>query len=188
MTTGVAISVLAAAGGGGGSQNFLIPNATIFAELVIFLIVFGLLWRYVLPPVRRSMDGRQEMVRRQVEESQQAAERLAAADARYREALAEARAEAAQIRDEARAEAQRTRDELRSQAEQEVAEIRRRGEEQLAGQRERAVGDLRPQIGELAVTLAQRVAGDSLEDEGRRRETVDRFVDELDSAPARESA
>lgn len=180
--------VLAQEGGGGGSQNFLIPNATLFAELVIFLLVLGLIWRYVVPPVKRSINERHAMVRRQIEEAQQASERLEAADAKYRDALAEARTEAARIREDARADAQRIREELRGQADEEVARIRQRGEEQLASQRDRAVRELRPEIGTLAATLAERIVGDSLEDETRRRETLDRFVDELEGKSARETA
>jgi F-type H+-transporting ATPase subunit b len=43
------------------------------------------------------------------------------------------------------------------------------------------VNELRGQIGALAVDLAGRVVGESLADDARRRGTVDRFLDELDS-------
>ncbi len=163
-----------------GEKNiFLIPNTTFFVELVIFLIVFGVVWRYVVPPVKRVMGERQEMVRRQIHESQQASKRLAEAEARYSEALAEARVEAAKIRETARADAQEIKDELRHQAEQEVARIRERGAEQLATQREQVVRELRGELGELAVTLAGRIVGESVADDARRAGTVDRFLDEL---------
>lgn len=174
---------------GGGGNLFLIPNATFFVELVIFLIVLGVLWRYAVPPVKRAMDERREMVRRQIEESQQASKRLSEAEARYSQALAEARVEAAKIRETARADAQEIKDELRQQAEQEVARIRQRGEEQLATQRDAVVRDLRAEIGKLAVTLAGRIVGESVADDARRAGTVDRFLDELDgmASPARSS-
>jgi F-type H+-transporting ATPase subunit b len=152
---------------GGGGNLFLIPNATFFVELVIFLIVLGVIWRYVVPPVKRVMGERQEMVRRQIQESQQASKRLAEAQARYAAALAEARVEAAKIRESARADAQEIKDEMRHQAEQEVERIRERGVEQLATQRT------------LAVTLAGRIVGESVADDARRAGTVDRFLDEL---------
>lgn len=167
-----------------GGDIFLIPNATFFVELVIFLIVLGVLWRYVVPPVKRAMTERQEMVRRQIEESQQARMRLAEAQARYSEALAEARIEAAKIRDTARADAQAIKDEMRRQAEQEVARIRQRGEEQLTTQREQVVRELRGELGELAVTLAGRIVGESVADDARRAGTVDRFLDELQGMSA----
>lgn len=171
---------------GGGGSNFLIPNATFFAELVIFLGVLWVIWRYVVPPVRRAMNQRQEMVRNQVEESQAASERLEAAERKYQEALDEARTEAAKIREGARAEAQRIKEEMRDSAEREVAGIRQRGEEQLATQREQVVRELRSEIGNLAVTLSERMVGESLADDTRRSATVDRFLDELDGMSATE--
>jgi F-type H+-transporting ATPase subunit b len=167
-----------------GGDNFLVPNGTFIVELVIFLIILGVFWKYVVPPLRKAMTERQEMIRRQIEESRKTRERLEAAEAKYREVLSEARTEAAKIRDEARAEAGRIKAELREQAEREVAQIRQRGEEQLATQREQVVRQLRSEIGELAVTLAERIIGESMQDEARRRGTVDRFIDELDSMSA----
>ncbi|MGH3823221.1 MAG: F0F1 ATP synthase subunit B [Pseudonocardiaceae bacterium] len=171
----------------GGGDIFLIPNATFFVELVIFLIVLGVLWRYAVPPVKRAMDERQGMVRRQIEESQQASKRLSEAEARYSQALAEARIEAAKIREAARADAQEIKDEMRQQAEQEVARIRERGEEQLATQREAVVRELRGELGTLAVTLAGRIVGESVADDARRAGTVDRFLDELQEMAGLES-
>ncbi|HEX8759174.1 MAG TPA: F0F1 ATP synthase subunit B [Pseudonocardiaceae bacterium] len=175
---------LAASGGG---NIFLIPNATFFVELVVFLLVLGVVWRYVVPPVKRAMNERQEMIRRQIEESQQARTRLEEAESRYSQALAEARVEAAKIRETARADAQEIKDEMRQQAEQEVARIRQRGEEQLATQREQVVRELRGELGKLAVTLAGRIVGESVADDARRAGTVDRFLDELQGMAATES-
>jgi F-type H+-transporting ATPase subunit b len=170
-----------------GGDLFLLPNATILVELVIFLLILFVIWRYVVPPIRKATQERQEMIRRQVEESRQAKERLEQADAAYREALSEARTEAAKIRDEARAEAGRIKAELREQAEREVALIRQRGEEQLERQREQVKRELSAEIGQLAVTLAERIVGESMQDEANRRGTVDRFIAELEGMPARES-
>jgi len=172
----------------GGNENFLVPNGTFLAELAIFLVILWVFWKYVVPPVKKAMAQRQDMIRRQIEESREARERLEAADAKYREVLAEARTEAAKIRDEARAEAGKIKAELREQAEREVAQIRQRGEEQLATQREQVLRQLRTELGELAVTLAGRIVGESMTDEARRRGTVDRFIDELDGMPARDGA
>ena len=47
------------------------------------------------------------------------------------------------------------------------------------------VTELRREVGGLAVQLASRIVGESLEDEARQRRTVERFLDGLDEgAPA----
>jgi len=164
--------------------NFLVPNATFIAEVVAFLIILYVLYRYIVPPVQKAMRERQELVRSQIEESRQAREQLEKADAEYQRALTEARAEAAKIRDTARADADRLREELRAQAQEEAERIRQRSAEQLATQRQQVVRELRAEIGNLAVTLAGRIVGESVEDEARRRRTVDRFLAELDGMAA----
>lgn len=168
------------------AENFLIPNGTFFVELAIFIVIFWVIWKYVVPPLKRVMNERQDMVRKQIEESERATKRLQEAEDRYRNALNEARTEAAKIREGARADAQRAKEEMRTQAEQEVARIRERGEEQLANQREQVVRQLRSEVGKLAVTLAGRLIGESMADDARRSATVDRFLDELEGMSAGE--
>ncbi|MGH3758169.1 F0F1 ATP synthase subunit B [Actinophytocola sp.] len=149
--------------------NFLLPNATIIVESLIFAIVLFVMWRFVVPPVRKAMADRREMVQRQADESKKADEKFAAAEQRHREALAEARAEAGKIRDTARAEGQKVLDELRGQASAEVTRLRRAGDEQLAAQREQVVRDLEPHVAELSRTLASRIVGENVAAGGRKR-------------------
>lgn len=170
----------AASEGGGGGNNFLLPNATIFVELLLFLIVFGIFARWIVPPLSTAMRERDEMVRKQAEDREESARRLKQAEERYETALAEARAEASRIRDEARAEANKVREEMRQETDREVERIRRRGEEQLAAQRAETVDALRSEIGGLSTELARRIAGGALADDAARRSTVDRFLAELD--------
>src|SRR5256714_15030182 len=112
------------------SNNFLLPNATFFAELFAFVVILFVLYRWVLPPLNKALQERQGMIQKQVEDSEEAARRLRAAEERYQSALAEARTEAAKIRDAARADADRIRGWLREQAGPGAARIHQRGEEQ----------------------------------------------------------
>ncbi|HKC28171.1 MAG TPA: F0F1 ATP synthase subunit B [Jatrophihabitans sp.] len=161
--------------------NFLVPNATFIAELIAFLIILGVLARYVLPYVQKAMRERQEMIRKGVEDADEAARKLAEAERRYQEALTEARTEAAQIRENARAEAQRTVEDLRAQAREEQARIVARGEELLAHQRERIVRELRGEIGMLAVELSEKILEKRLADDAEVAVTVDAFLAGLEA-------
>jgi F-type H+-transporting ATPase subunit b len=162
--------------------NFLVPNATFFAELIAFALILGILGRYVLPPVQKAMRERQAIINKQIEDSEAARRKLAEAQEEYQRALTEARTQAAQIRDNARMDAQRIVDEMVARAQEESARVVARGEELLAKQRQATVRELRAEIGTLAVELASRIVGESLADEARRRATVDRFLAELEQA------
>jgi F-type H+-transporting ATPase subunit b len=151
------------------------------AEFVAFLVMVFLLWRYVVPPLRKIMRSQQDLVRKQVEDARRASERLAEAERRYSEVLAEARTEAAKIRDQARADAQVIVEEMRAFAHREVDRIRQRGEEDLATQRQQVIRELRTRVGELAVSSAREQVTQHLSDDARRMSTVDRLLDELEA-------
>src|SRR3954454_19763851 len=96
--------VLLAAEEGGGTNNFLIPNGTFFFVLIIFLIVLGVIGKWVVPPISKVLRERDAMVRKTVEDNRRAAELQAAAEADYLKVMRQARREASTVRDEARNE------------------------------------------------------------------------------------
>ena len=165
-------------------NNFLLPNATFFVELVLFLILFFVVARYIVPPLTKAMSERDEMVRKAARDREEATRQLRQAEERYQSELSDARVEAARVRDEARAEAQGIRDEMKQKADQEVAKLRERGEAQLAEQRTEAMRQLRGEIGGLSSELAERVVGRPLPGDAQRQSTVDRFLTELDQRSA----
>jgi F-type H+-transporting ATPase subunit b len=164
------------------SGNFLVPNATFIAEFIAFLLILGIIAKYILPPVQAIIRKRQAMIDKQVEDSQQAKKDLAEAEKKYHDALAEARTEAARIRENARAEAQRTIEELKVQAQEESARIVARGEEQLNRQRSSIVRELRGEIGTLAVELSEKIVDQRLADDAQVQATVDAFLAGLEAA------
>jgi F-type H+-transporting ATPase subunit b len=155
--------------------------ATVISEVVAFLLILFVLWKWVLPPVSTALKERQDKVAKQVEEAEEAKRRLGAAEDRFDEALAEARNEAAKIRDNARADGERIRAELREQAHAEVERIRQRGEDQLDNQREQLVRQLRSELGGHAISLAEELIRRELGDDDRKRSTVDEFLGKLDN-------
>jgi ATP synthase F0 subunit b len=154
--------------------------AVFIAELVGFVVVLWVLWRYVLPPVRKMVRTRQDTVQQQVDEAEAAAKRYQEAEQRLESAIEDARKEAARIRDDARADSTRIREELVEQAHREVERIRQRGEEQLAAQRDQIVRRLRSEISGLSLQLTERIVVQSLADESSRSASVDTFLDQLD--------
>lgn len=166
------------------ASNFLVPNGTFIAELIAFVIILAVLWRYVLPPVSNAMKERQNLIQSQLEEGKRAAERLKQAEADYQKAIDQARKTATTIRDEARADAASIREKMLAQAVEERDRIVESGRELLATERQEVMRTLRTDLGDLAIELASRILGESLADEGRQRGTVDRFLAQLeDSEP-----
>ena len=81
--------VLLAAEEGGGTSNFLIPNGTFFFVLIIFLIVLGVIGKWVVPPISKVLRERDAMVKQTVEDSRKAADQFTAADEDYQSEMAQ---------------------------------------------------------------------------------------------------
>lgn len=158
--------------------------ATWISEVVGFLLILFVLWRYVVPRLRTAMNKQQEQIREQIAAAEEAQKRLREAQEAYDNAVTEARVDAAKIRDDARADAQAIEEEMRAQAEREVERIRQRGEEQLALQRQQLARELRTMVGQQAAELAAQMVRSHLDDDANRGKTVDRFLDELESMSA----
>src|SRR5689334_22471536 len=163
-----------------GENPLIPPLGEIIIGLIAFALVVLVMFRFVGPRFEQVFRARREAIEGGIERAEAMQAEARAALDQYRAQLAEARTEAAKIREQARAEGQAILDELRTQAQEESARIVARGEEQLAAARQQVVNELRGQLGTLAVELAGRVVGESLDDDARRRGTVDRFLDQLE--------
>src|SRR5882757_10443936 len=149
--------VLAAAEG--GTSNFLVPNGTFFVVLIIFLIVLGVIGKWVVPPISKVLAEREAMLAKTAADGRKSAEQVAAAQADYDKAMAGARTEASSIRDEARTAGRQVIDEKRAEASGEVAETVQQADEQLSQQGSAAQSELETSVDGLSATLASRILG-----------------------------
>ena len=99
--------------------------------------------------------------------------------------FAAAREEASAIRTQAQADRAAIVDEARTEARQAAAAVMAAAEASLAADRAQAQAVLTRQIGELAVSLAGKVVGESLTNDARVRQTVDDFIADLERQAAR---
>jgi F-type H+-transporting ATPase subunit b len=166
------------------ADNFLLPNGTFVAELVLLLLMLFVFRKFVLPPLFESMRERENIRRRAQENYEQAISRLRAAEEEYNRILADARVEAARIRARARAEGERILAEMHEQAVAEVERARRWAEAELATQRERVRRELRPELGELGMRLAEKLLGDELARDEDKKLIIERFLAELEWGPS----
>lgn len=174
-----AVSLLAA----DEKSNPLVPDAPdLIVGLIAFAILFVFLARVVYPRFEQAYRERTEQIEGGIKRAEDAQAEAKDLLEQYRAQLADARTEAGRIREEARAEGVRIIEELRAQGQEQSARIVERGQEQLAAERQRLITEIRADIGRMAVDLAGRIVGESLADEARRAGTVERFLDDLDTA------
>ena len=143
----------------GGGSNFLVPNGTFFVELAIFLIVLGVIGTFVVPPIMRVINERENMVTKMQADNKESAEQFAAAREDYEKAMSEARVKASAARDDARAEGRKVLEEKRALAEEQVSSTLQDASEQLKREGDAVAADLRTRVESLSTTLASRILG-----------------------------
>ena len=172
---------LAAAEGDKETSNFLIPNGTFFVELGAFALLFYLLARYVIPPINRAMEARQDAIRAEFEEVEAAKQQATSAEEEYKAQLADARKEANRLREEAREQGNAIIAEAKEQAVVEANRVKEQGQAQIQAERQQALTSLRAEVGTLATSLAGRIVGEALDDDERSGRVVDRFLADLET-------
>ena len=160
--------------------NFLIPNMTLVVELMAFVIVLAVLWRYVVPPVQQAMNARQETARKLVRDSEEARQLLEKAQTAYKTAMADARHEAARLRAQAEQQRREIVEGASTAAEAGVAEIISRGQAQVEADRRQAIRQLKTELGSWAVELAEKIVGEALADNQRQDRLIERFLSNIE--------
>ena len=161
------------------SRNPIFPatNELVWGTIAFLLLLF-LMYRTVFPSInkaykdrRANIEGKLEQAEREREEAEQLLEH-------YRRRLRDAEDETQRILEEARSNAERVRRDLLAKAETDAGRELDRARQAIRAERDQAIRQLRNEVGTLAVELATRVVGDSLDRE-RQLRLVDEYIEEL---------
>jgi len=154
--------------------------STFIGQLVGFAAIVFLVWRYVVPPVRRLMTARQETVRQQLKDSAAAAARLKEADKAHSKAVEEAKEDAKRLVEEAKSDSERIKEQLQAQAVTDAERVKAQGVRQVELLRAQLIRQLRLELGHESVRQARELVREYVSDPEQQSATVDRFLDELD--------
>jgi len=172
----VATALLAAEG---AEPNPIIPNVS---ELIVgalaFIVLLVLLSRTAFPRMNEALKERTSNIEGKLEKAERERQEADKLLQQYRDKLASAEEETQRIIDEARANAERVRKDLRAKAEAEAEGQIERARTAIRQERNQAIQELRREVGTLAVELATRVVGDSLDRE-RQLRLVDQYIEDL---------
>jgi len=143
-------------------------------QILNFGIIFFLLARFVWPRVLNMLDERQERIARGLEDARAAEQARENAERERDRILAQARTESQRLIDEARQRGEEQVKQMIREANREAEERRAQARSQAEEERNRILADTREQIITLAMAAAERLVGESL-DQNRRREVLKRF-------------
>ena len=169
--------MFAASGG-----NFLVPDGTFIAELIAFLIIVGILGKWVLPPLNRAMENRQAQIKESLEAAQRAKAEADETRAQRQDILEQARQQGREIVANANTTAERVRGEAVQRGQQEYERIVSSAEAEISLARQRAIDDVSTRLGSLVLSVARQVIGREIDAEAHRG-LIDEAVAALQAAP-----
>jgi F-type H+-transporting ATPase subunit b len=163
--------------------NPLIPHT---AELVVGAVAFTLLFltlrKFVVPMFEKAFTERTNAIQGGIERAEKAQLEAQRALAQYTDQLSKAQAEAQTLREEARVQGASIIEDLRTKAQEEAARITATAHASIEAERQQAIASLRTEVGALAVELASKIVGESLDDAARQSRVVERFLDDLEKS------
>jgi F-type H+-transporting ATPase subunit b len=140
-----------------GTSIFLLPNGTFFVELLVVAIILFLMTKYILPPLNKALEARQERIRSALAAADAARAEAAAADDERDKVLAQARDQARAIV----AGAQETSDQLKAEAagraQVEYDRIVATAQGEVAAARQHAIDEASARIGEIVFDLVSKI-------------------------------
>ncbi|MDP3620819.1 MAG: F0F1 ATP synthase subunit B [Polynucleobacter sp.] len=132
-------------------------NATLFAQMIVFFILWWVVARFVWPPLVKALDERATKVAEGLAAAERGKADLASASKLAEQELSRAKQEGSQRVAEAEKRAQLSADEIRSNAQAEAARIIAQAKQDAEQQVTRAREVLRAEVATLAVRGAEQI-------------------------------
>ena len=152
-----------------GLEGLGINLPTLIAQIVNFVILFGLLYLVAYKPVMRMLDERSGKVKESMEQTEYIKEQAAHAEEEFKRQIEAAGKEGQEVI----ARAVRTGEEVRQQAQQEARQdaevLVTRARTEIQRERDDAVDELRKEFADLTILTAEKVIDRSLDKEAHRQ-------------------
>ncbi len=162
------------------SSNFLVPNATFFVELIAFVLLLGIVAKWILPPINGVMVKRQEEIAQSLTVIDDAKVKMEEATAAYEQAMVKARDDARNALEQANRIAEEIRAEAQEKAKADYDRLVARATTDIEAARQQALRDLQEQAAELALVIAGKVVDAELDAE-RHRHLIDEVVSTVET-------
>ena len=153
-------------------------NATLFAQMIVFLILIWFTMKFIWPPLTKAMDDRAKRIAEGLSAAERARKELADADARVADEIRKARSEAMAIIDKAHQQANLIIDKAKQDAIVEATRQKATAAADIENMTHRAREELRGQVATLAVSGAEKILKREI-DANAHRALLDQLVAEM---------
>lgn len=163
---------------GGGFRMLLPVPEELWGGIIAFTIVFLFIWKWAVPVLNEILAERQAAIAAELELAEKAKVVAESLLTDYRTQISGAKDEASKILNDARDDGESVKGDIVSRAEGDAELIRIRVNDEIVTARDRAAADLRGQVADLSIGVAEKMIRSTLDDDAQR-ELIDRYIDEL---------
>ena len=161
-------------------MELLTPDfGTFFWMLVSFIIVFVILAKFGFPALVNMVNERKQYIDDSLKSAREANEKLSHIKEESESILVEARKEQARILKEAMETRTQIVNEAKDKAKAEGGRLLEEARKQIQKEKEDAIRDIRKQVAELSVEVAEKVLRKQLSSEMEQNGMIERMLDEV---------
>lgn len=161
-------------------MGLVMPNpGTIFWMLIIFGIVLFVLKKFAWKPILNALKDREESIANALNSAEEAKKEVAGLRADNEKIIAEARKEKDIILKEAKELKEKIVTEAKEKAAQEAQKTIDQGRQQIESEKIAAINEIKNQVAELSVLIAEKVIKKELGNKGEQKKMVDGLVDDI---------
>ncbi len=161
-------------------MSLVTPNpGTIFWMLIIFGIVLFVLRKFAWKPILNALREREESIAMALNSAEEAKREVAGLKADNEKIIAEARQEKNIILKEAKEMKDKIIAEAKEKAIQETTRSIELAQRQIQSEKNAAINDLKKQVAELSVIIAEKVLKKELTSKTEQEKMVDGLVDDI---------
>ena len=162
--------------------SILTPDlGLLFWMLLAFLVIFFVLAKYGFPVVTKMVEERKAYIDDSLKKAHEANEKLANIQQEGENLLKEARERQQQILTEAAQTRDAIVEKAQMKAREESTRIITEAKAQIEAEKQNAIADIRKQVAELSVQVAEKVLRKELSTDAAQMKYVDKLLDEVSS-------
>ena len=147
--------------------------------LAAFLVVFFFLARFGFPVIIKMVDERKRYIDDSLSKAHEAAERLLNIKQEGEALIQEAREQQAKIMKDAATTRDAIIEQAQEKARDEGARIISEAKKQIEVEKQSAIRDIRSQVAELSVKIAEKIIKEQLSTDAKQMELIDKLLDEV---------
>lgn len=136
----------------------------LIAQIVNFLILLFVLWKFAYGPVLGMLDKRQKKIEKGLKDADEAHKKLSESEEIQKEILRKARTEAKDIVEKANMQAEKSKSETASEARVQAEKIVKDARVEIEIEKKRTIAEIKSEIGGLVAAATEKVIGAKMDD------------------------